>query len=164
MKKRGEILKKAVSPVIATVLLVLIVVVLGVIILLWSQGFVEEAVTKNIGGETKTAEQFCSDLGMQPILNEDKSFGFRNIGNVPIYAFSVKLTGKNTGQSETKKIEHSDGGSINPGFNVLIEKEGGGYYNYDDYESVKIIPILLGKTKKGGLQEYPCPEINAITI
>lgn len=158
MKKRG------VTPIIATILLVLIVIVLGVIILLWSQGFVQESVTKSIGGETKTTEQFCSEISLQPVLNDDRSFGFKNIGNVPIYAFSVKLVGKSTGKSETKKIEHSNGGSVNPGFNVLVQKDSGGYYNYDDYAKVEIIPVLLGKTKKGGLQEYPCTEINALTI
>ena len=101
---------------------------------------------------------------MQAVLNDDKSFGFKNIGNVPVYAFNVKIVGKGTGKSETKKIEHSNGGSVNPGFNVLVQKSSGGYYNYDDYEEVKIIPILLGKTKSGGLQEYPCTEINAINI
>lgn len=157
-------MKKAVSPVIATVLLVLIVVVLGTIIVLWSQGFVKEAVTKSIGSETKTTQQFCSEVSIQSILNNDNSFGFKNIGNVPVYAFNVKLVGKNTGGSETKKIEYSNGGGVNPGFSTLVQKDSGGYYNYDDYSEVKITPILLGKTKKGGLQEYPCPEINGINI
>lgn len=156
--------KKAVSPIIATVLLILIVVILAIIILIWSQGFIKEAVTKTIAGETKTTEQFCSELNMQAILNDDRSFGFKNTGNVPIYAYNLKLAGKNTGSSELKKIEHANGGEVNPGFSTIVKQESGGYYNYDDYSAVKIIPILLGKTKKGGLQEFPCPENNALNI
>jgi flagellin-like protein len=155
--------RKAVTPVIATVLLILIVIILAVIILLWSQGFITEAITKDIGGETKTTEQFCSEISIQPILNNDKSFGFKNIGNVPIYSFNLKLAEKNTGRSEIKKIEHSTG-AVNPGFSTLVKKDAVEYYNYTNYESVKIIPILIGKTKSGGLQEFECPEENGINI
>jgi len=41
--KRG---KKAVSPVVATVLLILIVVILAVIVFLWARGFIGESLTK----------------------------------------------------------------------------------------------------------------------
>lgn len=164
MKKRLKIYKKAVSPIIATVLLILIVITLATIILLWSRGFIKEAVTKNIGGETKTTEQVCYDMSLEPILNDDRSFGFKNIGNVPVYGFNVKLVEKDTGKSEVKKIERSEGGSVNPGFSVLVKNDEGSYYNYDSYDEIKIIPILLGKTKSGGMQEFECPETNAIIL
>ena len=40
--------KKAVSPIISTVLLIMIVIILAIIILLWSRGFIKEAITKDI--------------------------------------------------------------------------------------------------------------------
>ena len=35
------------SPVISTVLLIMIVIIIAIIILLWSRGFVQEAIEKN---------------------------------------------------------------------------------------------------------------------
>jgi len=152
--------KKAVSPVISTVLLVLIVIVLATIILLWSRGLIKEAITKEIVGESKRVEQFCSEVGVESILNEDGSFGFSNNGNVPIYSVNVKLT--SGGNSEIKEIDSASGGSVNPGFATFIEDPD--IQTYENYEEVKIIPVLLGKTKSGGIEPFECPEINGIII
>ena len=155
--------KKAVSPVISTVLLILIVIILAVVILLWSRGFIKEVLTKEIGGEIKRTDQLCAEIKTKTILNEvDGSFGFHNIGNVPIYSLNVKLSGN--GESEIKKIDPEDGGSVNPGFGTLIkDPDTGDYIHYFDYEEVKIIPILLGKSKSG-IKPFECDERNGFVI
>ena len=157
--KRGKG-KRAVSPVISTVLLILIVIILATIILLWSRGFIKEVILKEIAGESKRIEQFCAEVKLEGIVNPSGSFGFYNVGNVPIYAVSLKLTGRDTGKSEIITIKPEDGGSVNPSFSLVIEDQG----DYDDYEEVKIIPILLGKSKSGGIKEKECPEENALIL
>jgi len=159
MKMRG---KKGVSPLIATVLLILIVVVLAMIILAWFLGFVKEAITKEIGGNEKTVDSFCYDVEITSVINEDGSFGFENSGNVPIHAYNVELVGGS--DSEIVKVSQEDGGSVNPGFSALVPNEN--YYEGGSpkYKKVRIIPILLGKTKSGDTQEFECPEKSGIAI
>lgn len=141
--------EKAVSPVISTVLLILIVVVLAVIILLWSRGFIKEAATKQILGQTKSVEQFCNDIQIKSIYNDDGTFGFQNVGQVPIYSFNVKFTEKD-GSSRIENFTGPDG-AINPGFSKNLDGL------YSDYDQIKIIPILLGKTKSG-MKPVQCPD------
>jgi flagellin-like protein len=157
--------KKAVSPIIATIILISIVIILAVIIFIATRSFVKEAVLKNIAGEQKTVEKSCQELGLQSIINEDGSFGFSNTGNIPIYKINLKLT--NAGSSEIIEIDpekDSDkiSGSFRPGSEAII------IYNNiktNDYENIKIIPVLLGKTKKSSkTQEYVCPEENSLII
>jgi len=155
--------KKAVSPIISTVLLIMIVIILAIIILLWSRGFIQEAILKEVAGTEKRVEQFCGEVGITRILNSDGSFGITNSGNVPIYKINLKLTSKGT--SIIKEIDSEAGGLVNPGFASIFE----GYNYYNDgtgspYEEVKVIPVLLGESKSGGITEFACPEENAFTI
>ena len=165
IRKIKKMNKKAVSPVIATVLLVLIVIILAIIVLLWSRGFIKEVILKEIGGDSKRVEEFCSaGVSIKPILNEDMTFGFTNNGNVPIYAVNLKYSGIDSGSSFVDKIEQSGGGRVNPGVSTYLKNSDGDYYYYDDYSEVKIIPILLGETKTGAVKEFPCPDINGVVI
>jgi flagellin-like protein len=157
--KRG---KKAVSPMIATVILIAIVVVLAMIIFLGMSAWVKEAIVKNLAGEEKSVQAYCSEITLTPILNEDGTFGFTNTGNVPIYAIKLKLT--QSGTSTVKRIssESSEAGGFpfGPGSSASLND-----YNRNDYEEVKIIPILIGTGKKsGGTQEFVCPEENSLEI
>jgi len=157
-KKRKEINQRAVSPLVSTVLLIMIVIVLALIIIVWSGVFFKEAITKDIGGNIKTAEQRCSEIRIQTFVNQDNSFGFKNTGNIPVYAVDLKLTGPDTGSSEIIRITGSDG-RVNPGLSTTLQG-----YDYQDYEKVKIIPIILGKSESGGNQQFTCPEANAIIV
>jgi len=158
--------KKAISPIISTVLLIMIVIIVAIIILMWSRGFIKEAIEKEISGQSKRVEQFCSELSMVAILNNEGSFGFTNNGNVPIYALNLKLSGGivGAGSSDIINIRPEEGGLVNPGFSTLIKNPDGDYYYYDDYDEVKIIPVLLGKTKTGAIKEKGCEEIYALKI
>jgi flagellin-like protein len=149
--------EKAVSPVIATVLLVLVVVILATIILIWSFSFVKEAVEKEIAGEKKRAEQYCSEVKLDP-FEDPSGFGFVNSGNVPIYAFKIKFS-PSGGSTYTKTVTGKEG-QINPGATATIS-EG---QLASDFEEVKVIPILLGKVKSGGYQEFQCPESDSVKI
>ena len=156
MKRRG-LNKSGVSPMISTVLFIMIVIIIAIIILLWSRGFIKESILKEIGGESKRVEQFCPEIGMTPILNNDGSFGFTNNGNVPIYALNLKLS--SGGDSEVIDIRPGDGGLVNPGFAILIDS-----YSYDNYDEVEIIPVLLGKTKTGAIKEKICDDVYGLKV
>lgn len=165
--------KKAVSPVVSTVLLVLIVIVLAAVIFLWSQGFVKEALTKEIAGKSKKVDYFCSDVKVLPVINENdggvgvSSFGFTNTGNVPIYSISLQVSPVGQGKKQILDIDKDEGGLVNPG---MTETFSDGYpnplilLNYNDYEEVVAIPVILGETKDGGIEAYKCSERYGITI
>ncbi|VVB78075.1 Uncharacterised protein [uncultured archaeon] len=154
--KRG---KKAVSPVVSTILLVMIVIILALIILLWSRGFVKEAYSKTIGGEEKPVEYYCSQLSLESFVNNDDSFGFKNQGTVPIYSFTLRLSTKG-GDTNVEEYSPSNGGSVNPGGMITFEGKV-----HSDYKEVKVIPILLAKKKSGGNPEpVPCSSSNALII
>jgi hypothetical protein len=136
----------------------MVVVMLSVIILIWSQSFFDEMILKEIaGGESKNIEKFCREIAADPLISvTGGSFGITNTGNIPIYSLNFKNT---TGaSSDVIKITPEMGGLINPGFSTLIRDESGGFYDSNDYDQIKLIPILLGKVKSGGIKEFECPE------
>lgn len=157
--------KKAVSPIISTVLLIMIVIIIAIIIILWARGFVKEVIEKDIGGNVKRVNEYCNEIQLETFVNEDdaETFGFRNIGNVPIYQFQLKLKNSD-GSSELKEFEGPNA-VINPGFGITIEdKYPDDVKEYDSYEEVKVIPVLLGKVEKGGVKPFVCPEETAKII
>lgn len=145
--------KRGVSPVVATILLVMIVIILAIIILLWSRGFVKEAISKDIGGDKKNIELFCKDVSIEPILDDSSGdFGFKNVGVVPIYGFYLKTSKE--GSTDSSKIDKP----VSSGLPVMVS-ELGSYDGYSEYESISVIPILLGKKEKtSSIEPYECPE------
>lgn len=153
--------KKSVSPVISTVLLIMIVIIIAIIILLWYKGFTKELIAKEVLGVEKRVNEFCNEVSITPLKNEDGSFGFSNKGSIPIYAISLKT--ETGGSSSVVKIINEKGeGSMNPGSSFIIDitesKE------YESFDSVKIIPILLGRTESGDVKEFQCPEATGLFI
>lgn len=117
--------KKGVSPVIATVLLVSLVLVLVAIIFLWSKQFITEQVQKN-GADVNTV---CKDVVFDVEHNLGSSgasnsleLQFVNRGNVNIYDFDIKAIGDN-GDSVIKKygIPVDIGGATEPREIILDE-------------------------------------------
>jgi flagellin-like protein len=84
--------KKGLSPVIATVLLVVLALVLAAIIFLWARGFVTEQLEK----QGKPTDQVCKDVSFE-IDSTPVGGGVEvqivNRGNIPIYNFDVKFVG-----------------------------------------------------------------------
>lgn len=154
MKKRN----KAVSPIISTVMLILIVIILAIIIFLWSRSFIKESIEKQVGDNRKRVDELCSELSLKPVINGDE-FGFENNGNIPIYAYSVKSS--SSGNSDIKKVEYDEGGYAAPGTLVMVDVN---LVDYQNSEEIKILPILLGEGEDGGTKEFQCPERNAVVI
>ena len=160
MKKRGlergkiEIglrNKKALSPVITTVLLIAMVIVLAAIIFLWAKFFLGEIIEKEIGGVKKTAERLCPDVNFQASIS-GAELSIANRGNVPIYNINLKM--KTKGSSDIEEYENA-GELLN--LRIGQSKPVTLSSNPTGYDEVIIIPVLLGKA--GDEQkEYPCKE------
>jgi len=155
--KRG---KRAVSPVIATVLLIMLVLILAIIILLWSRGFIKEKILKF----DKPIENVCGEVSITTFVNDDAgnsyTYGFTNNGNVPIYSVDVKIS--SGGGSDTVRAGLDEGGQVDAGLSTILS----GIPPIVDgtTEEVKIIPILLGKNKDGAIKEFTCPERSAFVL
>jgi len=139
--------KKGVSPVIATVLLVVMVIVIGLIIFLWFNSFTQEAVTK-FGG--RNIALVCDDV--QFLSNYDGStISISNIGNVPIYSLNLKIT-----SSRSHKTE--DIQDITDNWPALTGLRQGGIYSESSSAlNIKmsgatealLVPILIGTSSEG---------------
>lgn len=142
MKKRG------ISPVIATVLLIAMVVVLGLIIFMWFRGFTQEAVTKF----DTNVELVCGDINFDASYTGGK-LSVVNNGNIPIYR--VKLKSSGLGSSSTRELAMEDNWPEN-GLN-----QGDAFSEFvnlaSNIEEIIVTPILMGNSKSGQ-QAFTCDE------
>jgi flagellin-like protein len=144
MKKRG------ISPIIATVLLIMIVIIIAIVIFIWYQGFIGEGVYKF----DKPIDAACSDVKISGFKDDfTNTFGFTNTGSVPIYAVDLKL--KDGADMDVERVS----GKVNAGLSKRIED-----YDYTLYDEIKVIPILLGKTRSGAVKEFTCPDNIGIQV
>lgn len=124
--------KKGVSPVVATLLLVLIVIVLAAIVFVWTRSFIKESVTK----KGMSAKQACEEISLD-VSYSANDVQIINTGNIPIRKFNIMV---NTGE-EIKKIESEKsiiiGGSVQE--NLVLS----------DADEVSIVPIIEGETSSG---------------
>ena len=139
--------KTGLSPVIATVLLISIVVVIGLIIFLWARGFVKEEGTK-FGMNIKLA---CEDVEFEASY-ESSQLSIVNSGNVPIYRVKLKISSE--GGFRTEELTVDDNGW--PDFGV---KQGETYTGSASItgDKVLIIPVLIGSSGSGQ-KIYTCED------
>lgn len=144
--------RKGISPVIATVLLIAMVVVIAVIVFLWFRGLTGEAITK-FGG--KNVKLVCKDVSF------DASYlggilSLSNTGNVPIYGIKAKIS--DAGGYETIDLRDVEGLSW-----PKIGLPQGGVFSGNIGDEVSesadlvLIPVLRGKAEKGE-KIYVCDE------
>jgi len=144
--------KKGISPVIATVLLVAMVIVIALIIFLWFRSLSEEAITKFGGTNIKLV---CKDVSFSSGY-VGGSLSISNFGNVPIYGMQVKISSQ--GSHETQELS-----SLSSNWPASGLRQGG-VFSSEDLSSalsgatqVKLIPILAGTSEKGQ-KTYFCEE------
>ena len=147
--------KRGLSPIIATMLLIAIIIVIGLIIFLWLRGINEEAITKFEGTNIKL---ICEEVAFEASYS-DGSLYILNLGNVPIYKIKVKMEGE--GAHSTKTLEEADGW---PYFGL---PQGGSYSGALSYDvgSIKLlaIPVLVGTSNSGDLS-YTCEDRHGYEI
>ena len=144
--------KKGLSPVIATVLLIGIVVVIAAIVFVWLKGMTEEAVTKFDGQNIKMV---CQDVEFDASYSStDGAVYVLNTGNVPIYKMKAKLVGEGSHTTEYFEGDAPDNwpeGGLMSGmaFSDTIPISG--------LQEIILIPLLIGNSEKGPAT-YTCEE------
>src|SRR3989344_7659436 len=78
--------KKGVSPIIATILLIVLTLVIASIVFFWLKGLTKEATTKFEG---TNIELVCDDVQFDASYSGG-TLTISNLGNVPIYDFNIK--------------------------------------------------------------------------
>ncbi len=153
MNKKGVDLRgknrRGLSPVIATILLVGLVVVSGTIIFTWIRGLTQESVTKF----DQNIQLVCGNVEFEATYADGK-IDVSNTGNIPIYDFQVKIYDTSGGYF-TKKMKEYSGWPVS-GLNV------GGAATLDNVGTVPgqvtIIPVLAGTAQSGSQASFTCDE------
>jgi len=138
--------KKGLSPVIATVLLVALVLVLASIIYLWARAFIPEVIEKF----DQPIENSCPKVVFAASYSRNY-LTIQNNGNVPIYG--VRYAVKKIGTLEYHDLTGAPivaGASKSYSVGIVDGK-------------IRVIPILLGKTSGGVLKAFACEDAS-ITI
>jgi flagellin-like protein len=141
--------KRGLSPVVATVLLIAIVVIIALIVFFWLRGTIQEAVTKFDGTNIQLV---CNQVAFDAEYSAGQIF-LSNTGNVPIYQFKVRLQ-EVSGAFSTVAVGVDDDLWPEGGLN-----QGGVYSGVLDSGSATrmfVIPVLLGKTQSEKRETYTC--------
>ena len=138
---------KGISPVVATVLLIAMVVVISLIIFMWFRGFTQEAVTKF----DTNVELVCNDIRFEASYSGGL-LSIVNTGNIPIYKMNLKIL--EAGSFITQEIAKGDG------WPELGLNQGAAFsqnINFAGKEEIVLIPILIGQTRDGK-KSFTCSE------
>ena len=135
--------KKGISPVIATVLLIAMVIVIGLIIFAWARGFQGEAVTK-FGGEN--IEITCGKVSFEADYSGGTLF-LSNLGNVPIFGINAKIF--EAGGHETESLDSIANNWPDVGLPQGATFSGDLSSSFDGKDKVVLIPTLIGTSDKG---------------
>ena len=123
--------RKGVSPIIATVLLIVLVVIIAAMIFLWAKRFVGEACEK----QGVNAQLKCDEVSLEASRVADTLY-LNNKGNVPIDTIRVKIDGGGSKSSNDIKAELSGGKSSSYSVSGMTGSE-----------KVSVIPVLKGQAK-----------------
>lgn len=143
--------KRGVSPVIATILLVAIVIVIALIVFMWFRSISEEAITKFDGTNVKLV---CEEVSFDASYSEGFVY-ISNTGNVPVYKIKAKI--ESEGSYETIVLGESDNSWPQSGL-----LQGGTYAGeITTAEKILLIPVLIGSTSEGE-KAHTCDERHGI--
>ena len=152
MKRRGIRMerirrKKGVSPIIATVMLITLVVLLAAIIFWWARGFFGERLEKF----DKPADQACQDISFDA---QEFSGGIDiiNNGNVPLAG--VSLSEYSPGKSQIETFDFVQG---------LVSGKTASVNVQTDYERIIVIPRIMVSSPSGE-RPYTCNEEFGVEI
>jgi len=139
--KRGQH-KKGVSPVVATTLLIVLVIVLAIIVFLWVRGFIEEPITKG----NQNIKILCENVLFEAAYSESSEIlSINNVGNIAIYSFKLKVE-KDRAENivDISEISTYDwpefGLNIGGGISGEISSVSSGA------QAITLIPVLIGTT------------------
>jgi flagellin-like protein len=137
---RRNIKKRGIAPIIATIILVGVVVVLGVISFVWFRGFIKEEGTK-FG---KNLQAVCEDVKFEADYSSE-TISLLNTGNVPI--FKMKIKKFSSGSYTTEELQ---------GMSNLKQGDSfSGSLTLTVIQKIVVIPVLLGTVGKAS-KTYVC--------
>uniref|UniRef100_A0A7C5PAR3 Archaeal Type IV pilin N-terminal domain-containing protein n=1 Tax=Thermodesulfobium narugense TaxID=184064 RepID=A0A7C5PAR3_9BACT len=159
--------KRGLSPVIATVLLIAIVIVLALIIFMWAKGFFKEKTQKF----NEPIENSCQRVIFQAeVFSDGNNKGYidaQNEGNIPIHGFELfkKENGEITGigsvifsqsgvEGEEIVLYGGENGRINIDYLATSIKSG---------DNIQLVPILIG-LKGNEYQVFTCDKKYGVDI
>ena len=128
--------KRGVSPVIASVMLVMLVLVLASIIFLWAKGFVNEQIEKF--GEP--IEKYCDRVDFSAELYDNTKLQVLNKGDVDIHSFSLKKI--RDGDSEMSSVALAVDAGLSGAGAVSVEMENG-----EPAKEIVLYPVLIGNLR-----------------
>lgn len=140
--------KRGLSPVVATVLLIGIVVVIALIVFLWFRGITEEAITKF---DRQNVKLVCEEVEFDASYSGSTIF-ISNNGNVPIFQIKAQISGEGSHSTEIVGQDQN--------WPALGLNQGGTYsgtLSTQPGDTVLLIPVLIGKTSNGE-RTYTCDE------
>ena len=143
--------KRGLSPVVATVLLISIVIIIGLIVFFWFRGITHEAITKFDGTNVKLV---CGEVSFQADYTNGELL-VSNDGNVPIYRLKAKIEG--AGSYTTVTVGESDSSWPSVGLNQG-EAYNGALGDAQGATKILLIPVLIGQTNSEGKKSYTCDE------
>lgn len=133
--------RKGVSPVIATVLLIVLVIVIASIIVIWSRNFIPKTIEKDGEPIERSCERVSLDVSVFSNAT-GKYLDANNKGNVDVYGFAVRIVGEGSLTSK-QPIEHS----LAPGQSTRTYLNTSIYPEFTGNVKVRLTPILLGLEK-----------------
>jgi len=148
--------RKGVSPIIATVLLIAMVIALAMIVFIWMRALTKETITKF---EDENIELACDKVKFEASYGIGQ-LSVLNSGDVSLYDIKAKVS--SVEGSVTKSIRDSCLDSwprygLNPGGAFLGDIKG------LDGDEVKLIPVLLGNSETGK-KAFTCDERTAYIL
>lgn len=149
--------KKGVSPVIATVLLISLVVVIALIVFFAIKGMQEEALVKFVGGSSEgvNIKLVCQDV----VFNAQYSgriLYLENTGNPTIFRIKMRIIG--SGKEDTHSLGEGSGenweymNGLSKGQRTSVE------VNVGEANKILLIPVLIGSNEKGERRSYTCED------
>jgi len=138
---------KAVSPLVATILLIGMVVVAFAIIYAWSKGFISEELEKFGEPIDVACHKVAFDVQVSAKGEGIYELVISNRGNIGINEINIKAT--QGGKSIIKALPLSpEGGLIEKGGTAVISFDLK-KFGFDFFDTIDVTPVLLGKVSKG---------------
>ena len=151
-KKKFFKSKRGISPIIASILLVAMVLIIAIIIFLWLRGLTKEAIVKF----DKNIELVCNDVQFTASYSNG-NLQLANNGNVPIWDVRLKLSSSYTKSSSTEDISNIEELPVNGLLQAGQTKNIDIYSVISDTDEIIVIPILRGSTESGE-KTYVCED------
>jgi len=145
--------KKGVSPVIATIFLILLALTLTLIIYFWAKSFLLEKVQKDLGQGQVPIEESCKSVGFKVDAGIN-SIDVENTRNVPIYGIKLFEVSTSSKKNLFELVPGNEKDSLKPGKSKSFDYPSGSTVSIG--KKVLAVPILLGATSSGENKKYIC--------